>query len=235
MVPVSSRNLAVVGAVVAVLVAACASVLDERAASALREALTRAVGPAASYDVQVSGASLDASRFERVAVVGSRVARARAPVIDRIELELHGVVVDRREKRLVALADSRGELRVRAADLTAFLDRSGWIDDARVTLAAPDRIRVSGRPRIAGIALPAGDAIEIEGRLFAAGTQLRLALDRLRIGNTSAPPLVRGLVEGAFNPLFDAAGHPLPAQVDAVAVDAEALRIAASGSRLPAP
>ena len=230
-----SRSLAVVAVVAALLVAACASVLDERAASALREALTRAVGPAASYEVQVSGASLDASRFERVAVVGRRVARARAPVIDRIELELRGVVVDRQDKRLVALADSRGELRVRAADLTEFLGRSNWIDAARVTLEAPDRIRVSGRPRFAGIALSAGDGIEIEGRLYAAGTELRLALDRLRIGNASAPPFVRGLVEGMVNPLFDAAGHPLPAQIDAVEVDADALRIAASGSRLRAP
>jgi len=226
------RHLAVL---VAVLVAACASVLDERAASALREALTRAVGPAASYDVRVSCASLDASRFERVSVVGGRVARARAPVIDRIELELHGVVIDRQEKRLVALADSRGELRVRAADLTAFLGQSGWIDDAAVTLAAPDRIRVSGRPRIAGIALVAGGGVVIEGRLSSTGTQLRLALDRVRIGDASAPALVRAVLEGAINPLFDAAEHPLPAQIDAVEVDTEALRIAVSGSRLARP
>ena len=232
MLPLFSRVLAVVACG---LVAACASVLDERAAAALREALARAIGPAASYEVQVRGASFDASRFERVAVVGRRVARERAPVVDRLAFELRGVVVDREQKRLVALADSRGELRVRADDLTEFVRRSAWIDDARVSLAAPDRIRVVGRPRLAGISLVGGEGVEIEGRLLAAGTQLRLALDRVRIGNANAPPLVRALIEGAVNPLFDASGQPLPARIDAVDADDEAIRITASGSRLPPP
>jgi hypothetical protein len=45
----------------------------------LRDALLRVVGPAESYDVRVSGASLDGSRFERVRFVGRRIARADAP------------------------------------------------------------------------------------------------------------------------------------------------------------
>ncbi|MGZ8260209.1 MAG: LmeA family phospholipid-binding protein [Caldimonas sp.] len=220
-------------AAAALALAGCASVVDERAAAALRDALARAIGPAASYEVQVRGASLDASRFDRVAVVGRRVARERAPVVDRLSFELRGVVVDRENKRLVALADSRGELRVRADDLTEFVRTSGRIEDVRVALAAPDRIRVWGRPRIAGIAV--GGGVEIEGRLAAAGTQLRLTLDRVRIGNASAPPLVRALLEAAVNPLFDGASHPLPARIDAVEADEDALRIVASGSRLPPP
>ncbi|MBV9891338.1 MAG: LmeA family phospholipid-binding protein [Rhizobacter sp.] len=221
-------------AVVALLIAACGSVLDERAASALREALSRAVGPAASYDVEVSGASLDASRFERVQVVGRRVAREHAPIVDRVELELDRAVIDRAQKRLVALADSRGELRVRADDLTAFLRASRWIDAPSVALAAPDRLRVVGRPRLAGVAVAGGD-IEIDGRLVAAGAELRLALDGIRVGNATASPLVRSLVEAAVNPLFDASAHPLPARIDAVDVDAQSVRIRASGSRLPPP
>jgi len=71
--------------------------------------------------------------------------------------------------------------------------------------------------------------------LSSTGTQLQLALDRVRIGDASAPALVRAVLEGAINPLFDAAEHPLPAQIDAVEVDAEALRIAVSGSRLARP
>jgi hypothetical protein len=225
----------VVVAAAALLVAACASIVDERAASALRDALARAIGAAASYEVHVTGASLDASRFERVAVVGRRVAREHSPVIDRIALELQGVVVDREQKRLLALADSHGELSMRAADFTEFLRQSGWVDDVRVTLTAPDRIRVSGRPRIAGVALVGAESVEIEGRLLATGTQLRLVLDRVRIGDASAPALLRIVLEGAVNPLFDAAGRPLPARFDAVEIDGDAVRITASGSRLPPP
>jgi hypothetical protein len=55
---------------------ACSTYLDARAEAALRDALLRVVGPAESYDVRVSGASLDGSRFERVRFVGRRIARA---------------------------------------------------------------------------------------------------------------------------------------------------------------
>ncbi len=220
-------------ATVLLVLAACASYFDARAENALREALARVVGPAASYEVHVSGASVDATRFEHVAFVGRRIARANAPVLDRLELELDGVVVDRTAKRLVALADSRGALHVRAADLTEYLRRSAWIDDPAVVVSAPDRIAVSGAPRLAGIALIGDEGIELQGRLFASGTQLRVSIDRVRIGASSAPPLVRALLERALNPLFDAAAYPLPAQFDAVGVGEGTIRVAASGSRLP--
>ena len=223
----------VLAAVLLLALAACASTLDARAENALREALARVVGPAASYDVHVTGASVDATRFERVAFVGRRIARENAPVLDRLELELHGVVIDRTEHRLVALADSRGALFVRAADLTDFLRRSAWIDDPVVVVSAPDRIAVAGTPRLAGIALAGEERVELQGRLFASGTQLRLTIDRISIGTTTAPPLVRAVLELAINPLFDAAAYPLPAQFDAVEAGDGTIRIAVSGSRLP--
>ncbi|MDQ6640668.1 MAG: DUF2993 domain-containing protein [Pseudomonadota bacterium] len=215
------------------LLASCAIDLDARAEAALRDALVRVVGPAEWYDVQVSGASLDGSRFEHVRFVGRRIARADTPVLDRLELELQGVVVDRQEKRLMAVAASRAELRLRGSDLAEFLRRRGWIADPAVVLAAPDRIIVAGTPRLAGIALAIGDGAEFEGRLFAAGSQLRLTVDRLRIGSSSAPPLLRAVIERAINPLLDVSAYPLPAQIDAVDVTGDSLRIAASGSRLP--
>jgi hypothetical protein len=226
----------VFAAVVLLTLAACTSYLDARAESALRQALARVVGPAASYEVHVSGASVDATRFEHVGFVGQRIARENAPVLDRLELELRGVVLDRAEKRLVALADSRGVLQVRASDLNDYLRRSAsWIEDPAVVLSAGDRISVSGTPRLGGIAL-AGDAgIELQGRLIASGRQLRLAVDRVRIGATVAPPLVRAVLERAINPLFDATAYPLPAQFDAVEVGDGTIRIAASGSLLPRP
>jgi hypothetical protein len=99
---------------------ACSTYLDARAEAALREALLRVVGPAESYDVRVSGASLDGSRFERVRFVGRRVARADAPVLDRLELDLQGVVVDRAAKSLTAVAATRVELQLKGADLAVF-------------------------------------------------------------------------------------------------------------------
>lgn len=226
-----ARAAVVLAALPCLLLAACTTVLDARAEAALRDALVRVVGPAESYDVEVQGASLDGSRFEHVRFVGRRIARANAPLLDRLELDLRGVVVDRAAKSLTAVASSRAELRVRGDDLAAYLRRSEWIADPLVRLEAPDRIVVTGSPRLAGVAL--GDSAEFAGRLSAAGAQLRLAVDRLRIGGASAPPLLRAVVERAINPLFDLAGSALPAQIDAVVVAGGAIRIDASGSRLP--
>jgi len=220
-------------AVVALLAAtACSTYLDSRAEAALREALVRVVGPAESYDVRVSGASVDGSRFDRVRFVGRRIARPDSPVLDRLELDLQGVVVDRPAKSLTAVAAARVELQLKGADLAAFLGR--WLGEPAVTLTAPDRITIVGTPRIGGVALGGAGSAELQGRLVVGGSQLWLAIDRIRLGRGEAPPLARVVVERAINPIFDVAEAPLPARLDAVEVGADdTIRIAASGSRLP--
>lgn len=225
-------RLALAFAAALAVLASCATYLDSRAEAALREALARVVGPAASYDVSVSGASVDATRFDRVHFVGTRIARAHAPVLDRLELELRGVAIDRKERRLIALAAANGALQIRSADLADYLSARGWVEDARVVLAAPDRVTIIGIPKVGGIPVPVRDGAELQGRLVAQGAQLRLVVEAVRIGGVQAPPFARALLERAFNPLFDAAPYPLPARIDAVEVDADAIRITASGSRL---
>ena len=211
---------------------ACSTYVDARAEAALRDALLRVVGPAESYDVRVSGASLGGSRFERVRFVGHRIARADAPVLDRLELDLQGVVVDRAAKSLTAVAATRVTLQLKGADLAVFLRR--WLAEAEVTLAPPDRIAVVGTPRIGGIALGGAGGAELQGRLVADRAQLFLTIDRIRLGRGEAPPLARVVVERAINPIFDVAEAPLPARLDAVEVGADdTIRIAASGSRFP--
>jgi hypothetical protein len=228
------RLVSVLTVVVALmaLLGSCADYLDARAEGALREALARVVGPAASYEVSVSGASVDATRFERVRFVGTRIVRERAPVLDRLELELRGVAIDRQEKRLTALAGASGVLRIRADDLAAYLRERGWFEDARVVVAPPDRITISGVPKIGGAVIQVRDGAELQGRLVAQGAQLRLAVEAVRIGELQAPPLIRSLLERAVNPLLDAGGFPVAAHIDAVAVEGDAVVITASGSRL---
>jgi hypothetical protein len=219
-------------AAVVLAAAACSTYLDARAEAALREALLRVVGPAESYDVRVSGASLDGSRFERVRFVGRRIARADAPVLDRLELDLQGVVVDRAAKSLTAVGTTRVELQLKGTDLAAFLGR--WLGEPRVTLAPPDRIAIVGTPRLGGIALGGAGAAELQGRLVGQGSELFLTIERIRLGRGEAPPLARAILERAINPIFDVADAPLPTRLDAVEVGADdTVRIAASGSRLP--
>jgi len=122
---------------------ACSTYLDARAEAALREALLRVVGPAESYDVRVSGASLDGSRFERVRFVGRRIARPDAPVLDRLELDLQDVVVDRAAKSLAAVAATRVALQLKGTDLAVFLRR--WLGEPQITRRRPTALRSSAR------------------------------------------------------------------------------------------
>ena len=230
--PASSFPARCLALVALLATTACSTYLDARAEAALREALVRVVGPAEAYDVRLSGASVDGSRFERVRFVGRRIARAGSPVLDRLELDLQGVVVDRAAKSLTAVAATRVELQLKGADLAAFLGR--WLGEPVVTLTAPDRIAIVGTPRIGAIALGGAASAELQGRLAAVGSQLLLTIDRIRLGRGEAPPLARVVVERAINPIFDVGESPLPARLDVVEVGGDdTLRIAASGSRLP--
>ena len=218
--------------VTALLIASCASYTDQRAQTALLQALPKLVGPADSYTASVQGVSGDGTRIERVQATGVRVRRPNMPVFERIELRLSGVVVDTATKRMTSVGDARLSLRLNAAEVAAYLGSSDWIDQPAVRFSAPDKIFISGRLKIAGIALVSTATADLEGRLQARDTQLRLGVDALAWRGQTAPALVRGLVEQAINPILNVAQYPLPARIDSAVVDGNVIIITASGSNL---
>lgn len=217
---------------VVTLLASCASYTDQRAQAALLQALPKLVGPADSYTATVQGASSDGTRFEQVQATGVRVRRPNMPVFERIELRLSGVVVDAAAKRVTAVGDARLSLRLKVDDMVAYLGSSEWIDQPAVRVSTPDKVFISGRLKIAGIALASIATADLEGRLQARDTQLRLTIDALNWRGQTAPALVRALVEQAINPILDVAQYPLPARIDSAVVDGDAIVITASGSNL---
>ena len=218
--------------VTTLLIASCASYTDQRAQTALLQALPKLVGPADSYTASVQGASSDGTRFEQVLATGVQVRRPNMPVFERIELRLSGVVVDAAAKRVTSVGDARLSLRLNAAEVAAYLGSSEWIDQPAVRVSAPDKIFISGRLKIVGISLASVASADLEGRLQARDTQLRLAVDALAWRGQSAPALVRGLVEQAINPILNVAQYPLPTRIDSAVVDGDAIVISASGSNL---
>ena len=226
---ISFRHLLLV---TALLIASCASYTDQRAQTALLQALPKLVGPADSYTASVQGVSGDGTRIEQVQATGVRVRRPNMPVFERIELRLSGVVVDTATKRMTSVGDARLSLRLNAAEVAAYLGSSDWIDQPAVRFSAPDKIFISGRLKIAGIALVSTATADLEGRLQARDTQLRLGVDALAWRGQTAPALVRGLVEQAINPILNVAQYPLPARIDSAVVDGNVIIITASGSNL---
>ncbi len=218
--------------IAALLMASCASYNDRRAETALLQALPKLVGPADSYTATVQGASSDGTRFEQVQATGVRVRRLNMPVFERIELRLGGVVVDAAAKRVTAVGDARLSLRLNAADVAAYLGSSEWIDQPAVRVSAPDKIFISGRLKIAGIPLGATSAADLQGRVQARDTQLRLGVDALSWRGQTAPALVRALVEQAINPILNVAQYAVPTRIDSAVVEGDTIIITASGSNM---
>ena len=214
------------------LLLSCVGYTDRRAEALLLDALPKLVGPADNYTATVQGASSDGTRIEQVQATGVRVRRPNLPVFERIELRLSGVVVDTAAKRITSLGEARLSLRLKVDDVAAYLGSSEWIDRPAVRVSAPDKIFISGRLKIAGITLGASSAADLEGRLQARDTQLRLSVDALSWRGQAAPALVRALVEQAINPILDVSQYAVPTRIDSAVVEGDAIIITASGSNM---
>lgn len=218
----------------ALCLASCATTLEKRAETLIAQALPSTLGAAARYDVEVEGAQGFGSSFARVHAVGMRVERPGAPVIERLEADLRNVVLDREARRLTSIGSARVQAQILAQDLAAWLLGSGWIENARVSLEAPAGIVVTGMPRVAGFSAPDA-ALEFRGRVQARGSELRLAVDSVRVAGFAAPVFARVLLEEAVNPLFDTSAYAVPSTIDSVRVEGGALVVSASGTQVAAP
>ena len=181
----STRRVALAVISVALALAGCATAVEQRVETVIQDALPKAIGPALRYDVTVAGVSSAANRFDKVHMIGSRVAREGVPVFDRVEGDLNGVVVNREEKRLVRIGSAALVADLLAIDIASYLMSRGLIEDARVSFVAPSSFIATGRVKIPGITLGSAATGEFRGNLQAAGSQLRLNVESLGFGSVA--------------------------------------------------
>ena len=217
------------------LLASCGTYVGQRVESVILEALPRVVGPANHYDATVRGASADLSHFEQVRAVGVGVRRPRTPVLERIELVLSDVAVDRQARQITSIGDANVTVTLNASDLAAYLGEQRWIAEPVVRVEAPATVIVSGRLKLPGAEMLPVLSGEFRGALVARGSQLLLNVQSLRLGDREAPAFARSLIEQAINPLFDVANYAVPSRVDRATVESNAIVVSASGSQITAP
>ena len=210
----------------AALVASGCSV-SGRVESEIEAALPEALGPADRYDATVEGVRLGDGTAERIRIVGERVARQDAPVVDRLDVDLRGVRYDRKTKRLLGADSTRATARVRASDLATYLDRQRGVGQARVTLAAPDRATVRVEGEIRGLRLPV--AAEIRGRLAASGGTVRLDVESVRAAGIGLGGTIAGQIDDLVNPVVDLTDESLRLRVTEVRVEGDVLVLEATG------
>ena len=78
--------------------------------------------------------------IRRVRIVGERVERPGSPVLERIDVTMTDLVVDRKEKRLQNLGTADASALLLPADIAAFLDARPGLDNVQVTLFPPSEI-----------------------------------------------------------------------------------------------
>ncbi len=201
--------------------------LSGRVEGEIEAALPAALGPADAYDATVEGLRLRAGEASRVAVVGQRVAREDAPVVDRLDVVLWGVAFDRATKRLTRVDSARAVARLLPADLAAYLVRQRGVARADVALAPPDRATVRVEGEIEGIRIPVG--AEVTGRLRAEGGQVRLDVDAVRAAGFSLGGALARRLDEQINPVVDLTDEDLALDVTGVRVESGALVLEARG------
>ena len=212
-------------ALAAVLLTGCD--LSGRVEAEIEAALPEALGPADSYDATVEGLRLGDGTAEAVQVVGRRVAREDAPVVDRLDIDLRGVAFDRSTRRLTRVESARGTARLLPSDLSAYLGTQRGVADARLTLAAPDRMTIRLEGTLQGIRIPVG--AEVRGRLVARGGVVDLEVESVRAAGIGLGGTLARAVSQQINPVVDLTDEDLPLRVTSVRVAEGALVMEATG------
>lgn len=195
----------------------------------LERELAQLLGPADRYDVEIDGLRARSGEAERVTVVGERVRAEGAPVIERLELDLRGVVYDRDEERLERVESARGTVQITGPDLAAFLGAYRNVRDAEVTLREPDGATIRVRPEFGGVALPRGVAAEVTGRLEAADGRVHFAVSEVEAAGFDLGSAAARRLSEAINPLVDLSDVAAGLRVTDVRVEDGVVRLDAAG------
>ena len=201
--------------------------VDGRVEAEIEAALPTALGPADSYEATVSGVSLRAGTLETVQVLGRRVAREDAPVIDRLDATLRDVAFDRGSRELTRVGSTAATARLLPRDLADYLSGQRGVGSAEVSLSAPDRVNVRVRGQIGEVTVPA--TATVEGRLTAQGGQVLLDVERVSALGISLGARVARTVEAEVNPVADFTDEDLELRVESVSVDGSALVVEMTG------
>lgn len=210
----------------------CATVVDTRVEQLIAAELPRVIGVAARYDVNVDGARETGEIIDirRVRIVGERVGRAGSPVLERIDVTMIDLVVDRKEKRLQSLGTADASALLLPADIAAFLDTRPGLDNVQVALFPPSEISIETQFTIGGFALPRSIGARIRGRLIASDGRLIMEIIDLRVAGFPVGTIPSIVAEKLMNPLVDLSAMPATVRVTFVQVMPDAVLLKASSS-----
>jgi len=193
----------------------------------LRRELPRALGPADGYDVTIAGLRARAGQAEFVSVTGRKVRLRGAPVLDRLEVELHAVSYNRSEGRVDHVDTALAVARIRPEDLADWLETHRNVKSAQIELAGPDEARIRLRPELPGFGSELD--VEVNGRMVAADGRVRFDVSELFVDGRELGSFAERLLTALVNPLVDLTETSVRLRVTGVRVEDGMVRLDATG------
>lgn len=191
--------------------------------------LPKYVGPAEKYDVKIEGLDVGAGSAEAVTAVGERVRPEGAPVIDRLALDLSGVVYDKEAEKLTQVDGARLTAVIKTPDLADFLETYRNVNEATVILRSPNEATLSIRPQLGDYAVPPGVTVDVTGDLMGEGTQLRFDVTRVSAAGIDVSAIASERLSNAINPLADLKNLPIEVDISSVVVAGETIGLEVVG------
>ena len=191
--------------------------------------LPKYVGPADRYDVQIQGLKVNEGSAQSVAAVGERVRPEGAPTIERLALNLTGVVYDREAEKLSQVESAELTAVIRTPDLVEFLETYRNVNEASIVLRSPDEATLRVRPQFGNYVLPDGVTVDVTGQLVGAGAQLRFEVSDVSAGGLDVSAFVARRLSNMINPLADLRNLPVSVEVQSVIVAGETIGLEVVG------
>jgi hypothetical protein len=212
----------------------CANVGRGLAQDALRREMTRLLGPADHYDVQVEGLRAERGTASEILAVGRNVRPQNAPAIADLRAQFTNVRYDRLRGQVDEVASARIDVALVTTSIERFLEQNRNLRSVRLSLEAPQRVTLRAVPEIQGINLPPGVDVAVSGRLMGEGAQVRFEVDRVSAIGIDVSALVARRISDEINPLIDLSRMPVVVNVGDIRVEGDRIAATATG-RLPNP
>jgi len=195
----------------------------------LERELPKYVGPAENYDVDIKGLDIGAGSADTVVAVGERVRPEGAPVIDRLVLDLRGVVYDKSAERLTQVNNALLTAVIKTPDLADFLEAYRNVNEAEVILRSPNEATLRIRPQLGDYSVPPGITVDVTGELVGEGTQLRFDVSEVSAAGIDISAIAAQRLSDAVNPLADLKNLPIKVDIASVIVAGETIGLEVIG------
>ena len=219
-------GITVLGLTVAGVVSCTPTSLVEQG---IENELPKYVGPAENYNVKIDGLKVVSGSADQVVAIGERVKPEGAPVIDRLVLDLQGVVYSREQKRLSQVNSAKLTAVIKSYDLADFLESDRNIRSAEVILRSPDRATLRIQPNLGNFVLPTGITVDVTGRLVGSGTKLSFEVEEVSAAGLDLSSMVAKRLSDVINPLADLKDLPVSVEITSVMVAGESIGLEVVG------